>query len=69
MGIERVVHPDSLETLISEVKRTLVNPEISRTHTIFLKNKQKGKLRVRNSIYPLSDPVGTFLSLVEPEGD
>jgi len=68
MGIERVVHPDSLETMISEVKRrALGNPDISRTHTLFLKNKLNGKLRVRNSVYPLSDPVGTFLSLVEPE--
>ena len=70
MGIERVVHPDSLEVMISEVKRrALGDPEIPRTHTIFLKNKQNGKLRVRNSVYPLTDPAGTFLSLVEPEDD
>ena len=70
MGIECVVHPDSLETMISEVKRRVMgNPEIPITHAIFLKNKQNGKLRVRNSVYPLADPAGTFLSLVEPEDD
>lgn len=70
MGIERVVHPDSLETMISEVKRrALGNPEIPRTHTLFLKNKQNGKLKVRNSVYPLNDPAGTFLFLAEPEDD
>ena len=42
MGIENVVHPDSLETMISDAKRrALGDPEVPKTYTIFLKNNQK----------------------------
>ncbi|MBW2631892.1 MAG: hypothetical protein JRC90_09055 [Deltaproteobacteria bacterium] len=69
MGIESVVHPDSLETVISAAKkRTLGDPEVLRTYIIFLKNNQNGNLRVCVSLYPLGKPSGTFLVLAEPEG-
>jgi len=68
MGIENVVHPDSLETVISDTKRRAMgDPEVPRTYTIFLKNNQNGKLRVCASLYPLRKPAGTFLVLAGPK--
>jgi excisionase family DNA binding protein len=68
MGLEHVVHPDSLETVISDSKRrALGDPDVPGTFTIFMKNNRSGKLKVRNSVYPLNDPAGTFLLLAEPE--
>jgi len=67
MGIEQVVHPDSMQTVFSNIKkRAFGDPSTPRTYSIFLKNLQNGKLRVRISVYPLTEPAGAYLVLAEP---
>jgi len=71
LGIESVIHPESLETVISDVKkRNFGHPEVPRTYSVFLKNielcKDGDKLAVIISLYPLRDPAGTLLVLAEP---
>lgn len=70
MGIEQVVHPDSIEMVISFVKkRALGNPSVPRTYTMFLKSSQNVRLSVRISVYPLNEPAGTYLILAESNED
>ncbi len=70
IGIEHVVHPDSIEKVISIVKqRALGNPSVPRTYSIYLKGTQKQKVKVRISSYPLNEPAGSFLVLAEPDKD
>ncbi len=67
MGVENLVHPDSLEAVISETKRRALGySESSSTIDIFIKNNRNGKLKVSASLYPLRKPPGTFLVLAEP---
>lgn len=69
MGVEQVIHPSSLEELISETKKiALGTPEAQNRYRIFFKKKPHGKLGVRMTLYSLNDPTGAFLMLVEPEG-
>jgi excisionase family DNA binding protein len=69
-GIEQVVHPDSIETVISSMKkRALGDPSVPRTYSIFLRSSQNGRLRVRISVYLLREPVGSYLVLAEPNED
>lgn len=68
MGIERMVHPESLEAVISDAKKmALGDTRVVGTKSIFLKKDPYGKIRVFFSAYPLSKPVGAFLMLSEPE--
>lgn len=70
MGIERLVHKDSLETVISVIKkRALGDSQVPRTYSVFFKNAEHGKLRVRVSAYPLSEPQGTKLVLFDTDVD
>ncbi len=67
MGIEKVIHPDSLETVISNnKKRALGDPLAPRWDHMFLKNSKLGKLEVKIAFYPLTEPSGTWLILAEP---
>ncbi len=62
MGIEQLVHPDSLEKVISDIKqRAFGEPDIPRMYSIYLKNTKNGKSKVRIAVYPLSEPFGTNL--------
>jgi excisionase family DNA binding protein len=66
LGIEEIVHPSSLETMISRAKRrSLGDFEIPEKFILNLKNRQTDKVAVLVSVYPLSDPEGAFLILVE----
>ena len=70
IGIERIVHPDSIEKVISIVKqRAFGNPSVPRTYSIFLRSSQNVRLKVQISAYPLSEPAGSFLVLAEPDKD
>ncbi len=70
MGVEHLIHPDSLGTVISDIrKRALGSRAIPKTYSIFLKNKRYGKLKVRIAVYPLNEPSGTHLILAEPDDD
>ncbi|MBN1842641.1 MAG: helix-turn-helix domain-containing protein [Deltaproteobacteria bacterium] len=68
MGVERIVHPDSLEEVISNIKmRALKDPSLSMGYSIFLKDNKHGKLKVRIGVYPLDEPPGTHLVVGEPQ--
>ncbi|MBN2126197.1 MAG: helix-turn-helix domain-containing protein [Deltaproteobacteria bacterium] len=67
-GIEEIVHPDSLPTVISHAKRRMVgDPAVPRTYPIYLKDGQEHRIKLNVSIFPLMDPSGAFLILAEPE--
>jgi excisionase family DNA binding protein len=66
LGIEEIVHPSSLETMISRAKRrSLGDFEIPEKFALNLKNPQLGKIAVPVGIYPLTEPQGASLVLVE----
>ncbi len=66
LGIEEIVHPISLETMISRAKRrSLGDFEIPEKFALNLKNRRTGKIAVLVGIYPLTEPEGAFLVLVE----
>lgn len=66
MGIEQIVHGDSLGAIIrSRRKRKTGDPDLPGTHSIFLKNKQGERMKVLISIFPLTEPRGTHLVLAE----
>ena len=66
MGIEEVVHPSSLESVISRAKRrSLGDFEIPEKCSLNLKNRRTGKISVDVGVYPLTEPEGAFLILVE----
>jgi excisionase family DNA binding protein len=70
MGIEQGVHPDSIGTVISSVKRrALGDPSVPRTYSIFLRSSQNVRISVRISVYPLSEPAGSYLILAESNED
>lgn len=68
LGIEHVIHPDSLKLVISNIKKRRLGLNTApRTYDIFLRHNQHGGVRARISVYPLSEPAETFLMLAERE--
>lgn len=68
MGVEHIFHPDSLETVISNIKRrTLGDPSVKTTYNVFFKNSENGKSGAQIYEYPLDNPSGTFLIFAELE--
>lgn len=66
LGIEEIVHPSSLETMISRAKRrSLGDFEIPERFALNLKNSESGKITVLVGVYPLTEPESAFLMLVE----
>lgn len=66
MGIEQFIHGDSLEMVISNIKkRELGDPDVPRAYSIFLKKKQRERVKVCISVYLLKNPSGTHLVLAE----
>jgi excisionase family DNA binding protein len=71
MGIENVFHADSLEMMISNIKKERLGERLPVSYNIFLKNRRRGKLRAAISLFPLSEPAGTLiaaLSQASPPG-
>ena len=72
LGVEELVHPSSLETMISRAKRrSLGDFELPEKFALNLKNRRSGKIAVLVGVYPLTEPEGAFLVLVDsakPEG-
>ena len=63
---EEIVHPSSLETMISRAKRrSLGDFELPEKFALNLKNRQSGKRAVVVGVYPLTEPEGAFLVLVD----
>ncbi len=68
MGMERVIHPDSLEAVISNIKRLELEEPLPMTLDIFLKSASRQKIRATICLCPLSEPSGSFLMLLKPRG-
>lgn len=70
MGIEQVVHPRSLECVISGAKKkALGDPEIPTEGIIYIKNSKIEQLKVKLSVFLLKEPQGSFLVLAQPESN
>ena len=66
MGVEVLVHPESLPTVISNIKnRALGDPQVPRQYNIFFNSNKHKKLSVEITVYPLAQPSGTHLILAE----
>ena len=70
LGLEQVVHSDSIEKVISIIKkRALGNTSVPKTYSVFFKNSKNVRLKVEISAYSLIEPAGSFLILAETEKD
>lgn len=68
MGIERIIHPKSLPSVITNIKnRALGDPEVPSTYIVFFNNKRHGKIKAKIGVYPLQEPPGANLVMVEEE--
>ncbi len=68
LGIEEIVHASSLGSVISRVKRrSLGEFETPEKCSLNLKNSQAEKIPVTVGVYPLTEPDGAVLVLVESE--
>lgn len=62
MGIEQVIHTDSLEKMISNIKKINLGEPVSVSIDIFLKNRLRGKIVASVSFMPLIEPVGVLIT-------
>jgi excisionase family DNA binding protein len=70
LGIEQIVHAESLSTIIASVKkRALGTTWIPDTGKIFFKNSHEGKTAVPFSVFPLDEPEAAYLVIAEPSED
>ena len=68
MGIEQVFHPDSLEMIITGIKKKILGyPSFTESYETFFKNNEKDKIAVHISIHGLDDPPEALLILAEPK--
>ena len=68
MGVERLVHPDSLECVISRIRKMELSELLPMTFTIFMKSQKRGgKQEADISFIPLNEPPGTFLFFAKVE--
>ena len=64
MGIEKIVHADSLAKVIETVlKMTLGDPGLAESCNISIKNGPGDRREIRVSVHPLQEPNNTFLVL------
>ena len=64
MGVEQIFHPDSLEMIIAGIKkRSLGDPSMAKSYSVFFKNHEKGKTAAEISVYGLDDPPEGLLIL------
>jgi len=64
MGIEQVFHADSLEVVIAGIKKSIFgDPSATKSHRVFFKNDEKGKIPAQISVYGLDDPPEGLLIL------
>lgn len=68
MGVEQVVHPRSLECVISNTrKKALGEPGTPSEGSIYIKNHQFEPYKVKLSVFLLNEPRSAFLVFAEPE--
>ena len=64
MGIEKIVHPDSLAIIIEIVRKTgLGDPGLAENCRISIKNELGVRREIRVSVHPLREPSNTFLAI------
>jgi PAS domain-containing protein len=67
LGIERVFHADSLERVISNIRRrALGSTDVPTNYEVYIKKGRKEKGKVKICVVPLEDPEGIFLILFNP---
>ena len=67
IGIENVFHHESLETVLSNIRRrALEDPDVPTTYSVYLKRGTHGKAKADVAIYRLEEPAKTNLIIVEP---
>ena len=67
MGIEKIVHADSLPKVIESIRKlALGKPETKEDCSIWIRNFQEGSRKIRVSVYPLREPATAFLVLGVP---
>ena len=70
VGVEQVVHPRSLECVISNArKKALGDPSTPGEGSIYLKNHQREPQKVKLSVFLLKEPQDAFLVFAEPESN
>ncbi len=68
MGVEKIIHPDSLEQVIAGAKRkALGDPGVQTECIVYLKNQRLDKIKTRLSAFLLKEPPGAFLILTQRE--
>ena len=68
MGIEKIIHPRSLEQVISCVKRkALGDPGTQSECRIYIKNHRADGLKIKCSVFVLKQPPGAFLITAVPD--
>jgi len=66
LGIESLVHEDSLPAVISNIKkRAMGDPGASKRYPLFIKSEKVDKVKVDISVAPLTEPMGAFLVMVD----
>ena len=66
MGIEKIVHPSSLEKVISHIKeRSMGNYAIPEKCSLNIKSRKSDKISIDVGVYPLTEPEDAYLVLVE----
>lgn len=68
MGIEQVVHPDSMETVIRNAKRrALGDPKTPTVYSVFLRNRQNNRVEIDIGVCPLNEPPRSYLVVALPK--
>lgn len=67
MGIEKIVHADSLPKVIAAVRKMAIGgPALTECCSIAVNKGHENRQMVRVSVYPLREPIKAFLVLGEP---
>ena len=67
MGIEKIVHAESLPKVIQGIRKlALGEPEVKEDCVILINNDRKGPKEVRVSVYLLHEPAHAYLVLGVP---
>ncbi|MDA8141798.1 MAG: helix-turn-helix domain-containing protein [Desulfobacteraceae bacterium] len=67
LGIERVVHQDSMEMAISNAKRrTMGDRSVPKHYQMDIRTREGDKTAVHLLVTPLNEPWGTFLAIFHP---
>lgn len=64
MGLEHLIHPDSLPTAITNMKRRMNgDPNVPTDYSVYISTKDDQKVKISIGIHALSEPPGTYLAI------